>query len=928
MARSVYVVPHTHWDREWYDPYPTFRLRLVDMLDELLPRLDADPGFAHFQLDGQMAVVDDYLEVRPDEADRLSRLSAEGRLSMGPWYVLPDEFLVSGETLVRDLQLGISTAERFGGAMDVGYLPDMFGHIASMPQLLQLFGLDHAVVWRGVPYSVDAPAFWWESPDGSRVRAEYLSAGYGNGSNMPADAHELAERIALFIAFQGSLVGDEVLWMAGMDHEVPPVHLSRVVAELNAQSNGDESYSLTVGPLGDYLAAAPTEGLGVHHGELRSGARANLLMGVASNRVDVKIAAAIAERSLERLAEPLLSLWSVDPRRSQSLLDLAWLEVIRNAAHDSICACSHDEVVDAVLHRYAEAIRTAVGLTDRAVREATSRLGNAGVHVLNPGSRDRNEVVEIEIPAPEAGGPGADGLDTSDALQVLQEFPAQEELHRTPAIDAPIIVAREMIYEHPSTAAVRIESGVLADGVTLMTVHLLQPDEDLTGSMSTSEALGEIGQRCVAEPDLVVSTVLHRSEPSRRTLAMSGHVSGYGWTSWQFTAPEHPVRVVEDSRTGDAAAGGAGLDNGLVSIQVDPANGTFSLGGVPGYGRLVDGGDAGDTYNWCPPDPDVLVDHPDAVTVEVLERGPLRAQLLIDSDYTLPYQVEESTDGARRRAGESRVRIRTTLELRADESFLRVETSLHNHVRDHRLRVHLPLPGRTDHSVAECAFALVERPLSAEGGPNEWGVPTYPSRRFVQAGGLTVTHEGLCEYELVDLDGEAEADGTTAGELALTLVRSTGWLSRGAMASRPLPAGPEDRLEGAQMQKPVTLRYAIAVDPDDDGRTPDPYELAERAWLPLTAVIATGGGDLPADGCHLRVRGAEVDAVITDAGGALVVRVHEPSGAPGAVEILRGDVGATRRSGTVVDLRGRPIGPFDGRAELRPHQILTVRLDD
>ena len=116
MVRSIHVLPHTHWDREWYDPFPTFRGRLVQMLDELLPRLVGDPSFGHFQLDGQMAVVDDYLAVRPEQREPLKNLSAAGRLSMGPWYVLPDEFLVSGETLIRNLQLGIARAEEFGGA--------------------------------------------------------------------------------------------------------------------------------------------------------------------------------------------------------------------------------------------------------------------------------------------------------------------------------------------------------------------------------------------------------------------------------------------------------------------------------------------------------------------------------------------------------------------------------------------------------------------------------------------------------------------------------------------------------------------------------------------------------------------------------------------------------------------------------------------
>src|SRR6476659_4917687 len=196
--RRVTIVPHTHWDREWYSPFQTFRLRLVDLLDDLLPKLDADPSYAHFMLDGQMAVVDDHLAVRPEAEATIRRLAATGRLSMGPWYVLMDEFLVSGETIVRDLQLGIERSAAFGGAMAVGYLPDMFGHIAQMPQLLAQFGFDQAVVWRGVPAAMDRPAFWWDAPDGSRVRAQYLPEGYGNGASLPDDAKELVAMIRRF----------------------------------------------------------------------------------------------------------------------------------------------------------------------------------------------------------------------------------------------------------------------------------------------------------------------------------------------------------------------------------------------------------------------------------------------------------------------------------------------------------------------------------------------------------------------------------------------------------------------------------------------------------------------------------------------------------------------------------------------------------
>src|SRR5262249_20887159 len=238
--RRVDIVPHTHWDREWYLPFERFRLRLVELLDELLPRLDADPGYAHFMLDGQMAVVDDYGELRPDQMDAIRRLVTAGRLSVGPWYTLPDEFLVSGETLVRNLQLGLARAAHFGGAMELGYLPDMFGHVAQMPQLLRQFGFEHAIVWRGVPSTVGRTAFRWWSPDGSMVRAEYLPTGYGNGANCPDDAKALIHRIRTWEDEHAHLLADDaILWMNGSDHTLPQPQLGRLVAEANQIADGD-----------------------------------------------------------------------------------------------------------------------------------------------------------------------------------------------------------------------------------------------------------------------------------------------------------------------------------------------------------------------------------------------------------------------------------------------------------------------------------------------------------------------------------------------------------------------------------------------------------------------------------------------------------------------------------------------------------------
>ena len=188
--------------------------------------------------------------------------------------------------------------------MRVGYLPDMFGHIAQMPQLLRLAGLEHAVVWRGVPSAIDQTAFWWRAPDGSTVRAEYLYGSYSNGRDIPKDPAQLVARARGYDAELGdaALAGGGMLLMNGSDHLLPQPWLGEVVAAANEVQ---DEYRFAVTSLGEYVRAQPTDGLVTWDGELRSGARANVLMGVASNRVDVHQLAAQAERSLERYAEPL-----------------------------------------------------------------------------------------------------------------------------------------------------------------------------------------------------------------------------------------------------------------------------------------------------------------------------------------------------------------------------------------------------------------------------------------------------------------------------------------------------------------------------------------------------------------------------------------------------------------------------------------------
>jgi hypothetical protein len=280
----------------------------------------------------------------------------------------------------------------------------------------------------------------------------------------------------------------------------------------------------------------------------------------------------------------------------------------------------------------------------------------------------------------------------------------------------------------------------------------------------------------------------------------------------------------------------------------------------------------------------------------------------IVSSYVWPSFVDGTSQA---RVGELPVEVKTVLELRADEPALRVATSFVNPSRDHRLRAHLPLPEPAATSQAECAFTVVERGLTAEGRTDEFGLPTAPARRFVSAGGLTVVHEGVCEYELIDIAPTPVGDA--ASTIALTVLRSTGMLSRLGMAYRPFPAGPLTPVDGLQMTgRRIELKYALALD------VTEPYALADDILLPLEAVTSLGGGGRPPTGSGLDIGGAEVSALRRD-GGVLEVRVFNPHPEATTVTIAG-------HAGWLVDLRGYPRSPFEGSFELRPFGIATARL--
>ncbi|MET0628339.1 MAG: glycoside hydrolase family 38 C-terminal domain-containing protein [Acidimicrobiia bacterium] len=919
---NVSIVPHTHWDREWYAPFQTYRVQLVHLVDGLLDLMEGDASYTRFLLDGQTAVVDDYLEVRPEAADRLAELVTDGRLQVGPWMVLMDEFMISGETIVRDLQLGISRTRTLGGDATVGYLPDMFGHVAQMPQLLQLAGIDHAVVWRGVPAEIDRTAFWWDAPDGSRVRAEYLYGSYSNGRDLPRDPSLLVARARGYVAELGdaALPGGGLLLMNGSDHLVPQKHLGALVAAAN---DAQTDFRFAITSLAEHVARQPVDGLQTWRGELRSGARANVLMGVASNRVDVHQAAAAAERALERRAEPLSALFVDADQYPHRLLALAWRNLVLNSAHDSSCACSADEVVEAVRVRYQEARHIGEALSNVALTGLAAQVvaPESSTIVVNTTARPRAGAITFTVPgrgplhlqavddgsvhaAQVVGERGGHGLDT---IVTGQKVRWVLEMMRGPELAGARIT--------------RVDRQRRADGVEEFTFHDAGPGDpelDLETTRDELLALGEAG----------ATIAIHQLRaPVRDVVAVVPDIPGFGWRTFipvdgtpvdgepPATKLRRTALNTNAQRRSFVFGDGRVLENEQVRVEVDAGDGTLTIETdgmrITGANRYVDGGDGGDTYNYSPPAVDRLVDRPDTVTIDTLETGPVRARLLVTSTYRWPTHAIGDEHACSARSDDvADSTVRTTLELRAGEQFLRVQVAVDHRTRDHRLRAHFPLPTTVTASHAECAFAVVERGLTAEGGPHEFGLPTFVSRRFVDAGGLALLHDGLLEYEVVD-DGR---------ELALTLLRATGYLSRSEPSLRPNPAGPLDALEGPQLQTPLTLEFAVCLHRGDwhDAGIAD---AADDFLVPLERVRGGGwpGASRPATGAALAIDGARPSAITRDDDGALVIRLVN----------LSSDDATARVDGTgqVVNLVGEPLRPFADSVALRPWEIVTLRVD-
>ncbi|MCX7971253.1 MAG: hypothetical protein N3A57_06785, partial [Negativicutes bacterium] len=400
MKTKVYVIAHTHWDREWYFTTEDSRVLLSYNFKKVLQVLKNNPAYLYFTLDGQSSLLEDYLAINPDDGELIRELATAGKLIIGPWFTQSDTLVPGGESIVRNLLYGIDIARRYGPVMMLGYLPDSFGQSAQLPQIFNGFGLECAVFWRGIAREdAGSSEFIWQGADGSEIVAVWIPFGYGDGRHWTADkdvwqykVRPLAENLHRL-----SKTG-AVMYVCGGDQVAIDNSLPEVIAQYNLW---DDSYEYHLANYHQYcqLARAEAGRLPRLTGEFTRARHARIHKSIYSSRMDIKQAAKSLENKLVFLVEPLSCIgWQLGLDYPGGLLARAWKYLLESQAHDSIGCCNVDNTNADIVNRLRKATEIADGVVNVITRQLTGAVAEEDeIVVYNTLPYSRDEVVEFTV---------------------------------------------------------------------------------------------------------------------------------------------------------------------------------------------------------------------------------------------------------------------------------------------------------------------------------------------------------------------------------------------------------------------------------------------------------------------------------------------------------------------------------------------------
>ncbi len=785
---KVFVVPHTHWDREWYFPFQKYRYLLVELIDELLALMNSRSDFTHFFLDGQAANIDDYLELKPENRELIKRYFMEGRLATGLWYLLPDEFMVSSESLIRNLMLGKKIALELGQTNFEGYMPDSFGHTTQLPQILKGFDVHTLIFARGLGNEIDElqNEFIWEGPDGTQTFSHYLYYAYFVGSTLhfdhtkKMDSGELPGNLSIDDIIANLLKRSStcnILILNGGDHLRVQADLPDIIAHWNKEMGPE--FSVKLSSLDEWIKAVQKEAhdLKFFTGEMRGGKRYELFHGCLSANIYVKQQNRIAEDNLERWAEPVsVFAWLEGKSYPKERLWEGWKKLFPSQAHDSISGFGVPEVNKEIECRLNQVNQIAEMATESGLRYIGSRItgekGEFNFMIFNSTNwTNTGEVVAKIDPDGENRG--------------YRFFGGRETIWN-------LDIEKYSLYDQ-SGELVPFQIG----GVNRRIKDVLE------------------GCRVVEEMSIKF---------------LAKDVPPYGYKIYSLKKKnESPFLTTKAVKINKGS-----IENEFYSIEVEK-DGSLNIqvkqsGQVfTGMNSFEDSGDAGDFYIYCPPDGNKIVNNPVNVETRIIDDLGWKGTLEIKLTYKIP---EELTEDRKSRADkEVPLVISSYVELYSGIQRIEFQTNFYNNVKDHRLRVLFPTDFKTDNVLADAPFDIVQRSFNLPNSEDwyEQPTPANPNRLFVQMvddvgrGTITIAAKGMPEYEVLQ-------DRKTIG---LTLVRSVGWMGRSDLTKVRKGGVRNLQIPEAQCQRYFNYKYSLML---GNHTVEDAYCLASSFAIGLRSI--------------------------------------------------------------------------------------------
>ncbi|CAH6830902.1 alpha-mannosidase [Vibrio chagasii] len=400
----VHITPHMHWDREWYFTTEESRILLVNNMEEIMNRLESDPEYKYYVLDGQTAVLEDYFAIKPENTERVKALVEAGKLIIGPWYSQTDTMQVSGESIVRNMMYGIRDCMKFGDAMKIGYLPDSFSMSSQLPMICNGFDITRAMFWRGCSerHGTNKTEFLWQSNDGSEVTVQVLPLGYAIGKYLPQDEEGLRARLdKYFPVLEKPSVTKDILLPNGHDQMPIQKDIFEVMDKLR-EIYPDREFSMSRYEEVFEKVEAARDQLDTIKGEFNDGKYMRVHRTISSTRMDIKLIHAEIENKIVNILEPLASIaWTLGFEYHHGLIEKMWKESMKNHAHDSIGCCCSDKVHAEILNRYILADDMATNLIHfykrKIVDHMPDREGCDKLAMFNLSPYEREEVVNTTI---------------------------------------------------------------------------------------------------------------------------------------------------------------------------------------------------------------------------------------------------------------------------------------------------------------------------------------------------------------------------------------------------------------------------------------------------------------------------------------------------------------------------------------------------